>query len=145
MMKLPSALAVVLAVLVAAAPTAGAAPEKNDLLGTWRVTSITQGGETVPEEFLKKLGVRMRFTENKLLLQAEGKEDETATYKIDAKKTPHEIDITDDKNRTEKGIYELKGDTLRICFADPGNSRPTRFTAEKGTKTTLIELRRDKK
>ena len=27
-----------------------------------------------------------------------------------------------------KGIYELNGETLKICFAAPGKPRPTDFT-----------------
>ena len=31
------------------------------------------------------------------------------------------------------GIYELKGDTLKVCFAKPGQNRPTEFTTKQGT------------
>jgi len=31
-----------------------------------------------------------------------------------------------------RGVYEIKGDTRKSCFAEPGKDRPDRFRKEKG-------------
>jgi uncharacterized protein (TIGR03067 family) len=54
--------------------------------------------------------------------------------KIDPMASPKTIDITfsdgPSKDDTLKGIYELDGDTQRICWAAPGKPRPTEFEAK---------------
>jgi len=42
------------------------------------------------------------------------------------------------------GIYELDGDTLRVCFVPQGEQRPTEFVSKPGTKVTIIEYKRVK-
>jgi hypothetical protein len=41
------------------------------------------------------------------------------------------------EGKTMLGIYDLQGDTLRFCFADPGKERPTNFTTKAGDGRTL--------
>ena len=70
-----------------------------------------------------------------------------ATYTTDpAKKT---IDLVNTigprKGKTQLGIYELDGDTVKFCFAGPGKDRPTEFTANDGSQRTLSAWKRDKK
>jgi uncharacterized protein (TIGR03067 family) len=60
--------------------------------------------------------------------------------KVDSKARPAYIDIFGDKEKS-LGIYEVSGDTLRICFSD--SERPARFEARKGV--FLITLKREKK
>lgn len=63
-------------------------------------------------------------------------------FKIDPSKSPKHIDVItmEDGNETPmRGIYELKGDVLKLCFTYPfeGNlanlgKRPTTFTTKQG-------------
>ena len=43
---------------------------------------------------------------------------------------------------TQLGIYEIKDDMLKICFAKPDKPRPTEFSAEEGSGNTLVVLKR---
>ena len=43
------------------------------------------------------------------------------------------------------GIYELKDDELKICFAKGGGERPTEFLSKAGTEQSLVVLKREKK
>jgi uncharacterized protein (TIGR03067 family) len=50
----------------------------------------------------------------------------------------------DTKDQTWPGIYELDGDRLKVCFAKPGQQRPTEFTTKKGTGSLYVEYKRKK-
>ncbi len=51
----------------------------------------------------------------------------TGTFKIDPTAKPKTMDSTatngDNAGKTMLGIYELDGDTLKICWAPPGKDR----------------------
>ena len=83
------------------------------------------------------------------MTMTEDEKKKTAKVKLDATKTPAHIDILPqeggDKGKTVKGIYELKGDTLRLCFGRPDEDRPTAFASKEGDKTFLVEFKREKK
>ena len=48
-------------------------------------------------------------------------------------------------DQTVPGIYELNGDTVKFCFARPGQKRPTEFTTKRGTGFVYFEYKRKKK
>lgn len=60
-------------------------------------------------------------------------------YRLDATQNPKTIDLTIDSQPYLRGIYELNGDTFRLCYSDIFNERPTEFTS-KGQ--VLIRFRR---
>jgi hypothetical protein len=43
------------------------------------------------------------------------------------------------------GIYEISGDTLKVCFDPEGKKRPTEFKTAAGSQTTLAVYKRVKK
>ena len=43
------------------------------------------------------------------------------------------------------GIYEISGDTLKVCFDPEGKKRPTEFKTEAGAPTVLVVHKRVKK
>ena len=64
-----------------------------------------------------------------------------ATFKLDATKTPAQIDIQEKKGKDvslSSGIYRLKGNELELCIGQ--SSRPTEFKASTGT--ALFRLKR---
>jgi uncharacterized protein (TIGR03067 family) len=66
------------------------------------------------------------------------------TVKVDAAKTPATIDFVSGKT-TYLGIYELQGDTLRICFVE-GKARPkdVKGTKEGAKSVVALTLKRTK-
>ncbi|MFL5338593.1 MAG: TIGR03067 domain-containing protein [Gemmataceae bacterium] len=72
-----------------------------------------------------------------------------AKYTVDPSKKPKTIDyaVTGGfaKGKTELGIYEIDGDTVKFCFASPGKERPTDFTTKPGSGRTLSVWKREKK
>src|SRR5262249_30773384 len=76
----------------------------------------------------------------------------TYIHKVDSSRKVKAIDqykkTSDGKVTSEpvRGIYEINGDTWRICFnLTPGGKRPEGFKTEKGTKLVVWELKREKK
>jgi len=68
----------------------------------------------------------------------------SGTFTVDPTKKVKTIDVFfgNAKDNPMRGIYEIKGDTRRSCFAVPGKDRPTEFRKEKGYLT--LEWRLDK-
>jgi uncharacterized protein (TIGR03067 family) len=79
-------------------------------------------------------------------VRVEGKVAARGTSRIDPAKRPKAIDLTptegEHKGQTARGIYEVEGDTLKICFAEPDKPRPTEFTGK--TEATLAVFKRGK-
>jgi len=135
------------AVLVVAAPAPPEKEKKDDekIQGNWTVVSMERGGMAAPAE--KIAMIKVTFKDGTLTIN-DGGRDEKAKFKIDATKKPKAIDLIPEKpGRTEQvpGIYELKGDELKICFTKEGGGRPTEFSSNAGTEQVLIVFKREKK
>jgi len=135
--------------LVAAAATFAADEPKADadqkaLAGSWSVTSAEMRGEKNAEV----VGSIMTFEADRVTLKHKGEEDmKEAKYKLDSSAKPKRIDIMPkEKEETLQGIYELDGDTLKICMADKGSEpRPEKFESAAEKKIVLLVLKREKK
>jgi uncharacterized protein (TIGR03067 family) len=75
------------------------------------------------------------------MVNLEGNVIDEGTIKLDPAKDPKWIDVTSKKGdgagKTRAGIYQLKGNRYRICWAEPGEPRPKAFTSEAGSNYTL--------
>jgi len=71
------------------------------------------------------------------------------TFTIDATKKPKTIDARPASAAKDAppllGIYEIDGDTWRICFAGSGKERPKDFDCKAGSGHTLTVWQREKK
>src|SRR5262245_54585921 len=105
---------------VASAGDDAAKKEMKKLEGSWTVVGLEQGGKKEPEDKIK--GMKCVFSGGDLKVVVEGKGEEAGTYTLDPSKKPAHIEATF-KDKTGKGIYQLKGDELKICFAEPGKDR----------------------
>jgi uncharacterized protein (TIGR03067 family) len=133
-------------VLTVAAPDKDAAKKESpSIVGEWDGEKSVRGGMERP---IPDGGVKVTFTtDGKMLFKEGNKDQETGSYKLDATKSPGEIDITPPKeDGTLIGIFKIDGDTLTICLADKGSSdRPTKFESLAGTNVMLVTLKRVKK
>jgi uncharacterized protein (TIGR03067 family) len=135
--------ALLLAVVEPPADPTKLTPEQM-LQGTWKLVSAQRRGENVPAKEVE--GLRVVITGKKLIVK-EPKRSEVATFKVDTTKKPLAIDLTSEKNpdKAVLGIFEVKGDTLKLCWAKSGGPRPTEFSTKKGADEVLFVLRREKK
>ena len=133
------------------------------LAGTWNIDTMGWGNDSLPKEEMK--GYKFVFADNKLTWDAAiGKMraregigikptyytfQEPCDFKLDPSKTPKEIDITlhliNGRDVTYPGIYEIKGDSLKVCYltrlAGRGK-RPTEFSSKDDPWMGLITLTR---
>jgi uncharacterized protein (TIGR03067 family) len=114
------------------------------LEGTWIPVTAELGGQKLADEYIK---------DTKLILSA-GRYTyiiDQGTYKLvpsEGPKAQKAMDITGiegpNKGRTLLAIYELAGDSLRICYDLDGKLRPEAFTTRAGTQQLLVVYKRAK-
>lgn len=136
----------VLLVLVAGLLVAADNDKKDDkakIQGTWSMVSGERGGEAAPDEVIKNL--KLTFSGDTITI-ATGKKSMEGPVKLDADKKPKEITLTvkDPDEKVLQGIYELDGDTLKLCIGEPGEGRPAKFDSTTSKKTMLMKFKRDK-
>jgi uncharacterized protein (TIGR03067 family) len=111
----------------------GAAKEAKMVEGTWQLVEGEVGGKAFPPAVTK--GIKLELSPGKYVVTAESKDEGTVKYLPDT--SPKAMEITGtagpNKGKTFPAIYELKGDTLTICYDLSGKARPTEFTSKTGT------------
>jgi uncharacterized protein (TIGR03067 family) len=133
--------------LLLAAGTPQADPNKEDLgkmQGDWEAASMTRDGQKIPDDDAQALFRTVKGNEYTVFhfRKALGK----GTFTIDATKKPKIIDAQPaNLPQPMYGIYEIDGNTFKVCFAGPGGERPTDFSAKKGSGHTLTIWEREKK
>jgi uncharacterized protein (TIGR03067 family) len=111
--------------------------------GTRRYESMVLEGRRLTEA---------HFGDARLILRGDRFEmtDPMATYRgtftVDPASTPRTIEVRftegPEAGKTSKGIYQLEGDTYKVCIGLAGRERPTGFASEPGSGQALQVLRR---
>ncbi len=133
---------------VAASLTAFAADPPEDakaVQGSWAPTKADLGGQPMTETVLKSISLKL--TNGKYEVSVGGQPDK-GTYTLDSTSKPKSMTITGTEGpnhgKTFPAIYELKGDTLRICYDLSGAKRPIEFKTIAGTKLYFVTYKRKK-
>ena len=115
------------------------------LQGEWTMVSGENSGTQFPAE-VAKTGKRV-CKGDELTVTFGGMTIIKATITLDATKDPKTIDykLTDgpSKGKVQLGIYELKDDTFKSCFAAPDHERPTAFETKAGDGRTMSVWKRE--
>jgi uncharacterized protein (TIGR03067 family) len=128
----------ILAVLMTAVLLGGGDPAKTDLeklQGTWVLASMeTEGHDVAPDDFKNWTA---SYEQNRVVLRVGDRVRRRGLVTLDPGRKPKAINTWDQdgpyEDQTVPGIYELDGDTLKLCFARPGQERPKEFTTKSGT------------
>jgi uncharacterized protein (TIGR03067 family) len=112
-------------------------------VGDWVVESAEMAGQSLTEH-LK--GLKYSAADGKYTAKL-GERTETGTFKFDPKKSPKELDISPadgpHKGKTMPAIYEVTGDTMRVCYDQDGKDRPAKFeTSPDKPKTILVVFKK---
>jgi len=129
------------------ATTGQESKEESDfdfLRGHWGAEAYERLGKPVGPGLLRN--TRVVIDGDELELIEAGDDGEIVTFQLDESTDPKHIDMRIAKGpqsgRLALGIYRLHGDTLRICWAAPGQPRPTAFTTMNDTAIASLTLRR---
>jgi uncharacterized protein (TIGR03067 family) len=130
-------------------PSDAAKAEMAKMEGTWTFEKIVQNGEDgPPADELKEMKLEIKG-DTRIVKRG----DEVAvksTYKIDPKADPKAIDVTvvegpeQFKGKTLYGVYELDGDTFKICLALDGKDRPKKVQGAEGNVLQVFKRVKDK-
>jgi uncharacterized protein (TIGR03067 family) len=133
---------------VAASLSAFAAELSDDtkaVQGNWKPVKAELGGQPMTDAVLKSISLKLDSGKYEVFV---GEEPDMGTYTLDPATKPKSMTITgtDGPNhgKTFPAIYELRGDTLRICYDLSGAKRPTEFKSIAGTKLYLVTYNRKK-
>jgi len=117
--------------------------------GTWKPASLEISGEQVPIEG-PQAEVLTVISGNRVEMKLGNRIVGQGTITVDNNQQPKTIDMTvqqmigKNSGRTEStiGIYEVTGDTLRLCLGDADKPRPTEFRTDKSSARKLSTYRR---
>ncbi|MDB6067732.1 MAG: hypothetical protein JWR26_3940 [Pedosphaera sp.] len=117
------------------------------LQGNWSMVSGERDGQPLPTAMLS--GSKRVAEGDQVTVTIDGELFLKARFTIDPSKKPATIDyaVTDGihKGKTQLGIYELDGATVKFCFATPGKPRPTDFTTKPQSGRTSSVWKREPK
>jgi uncharacterized protein (TIGR03067 family) len=120
----------------------------QQLRGSWQLTNGVYDGKRYSELEVKQSQIVFDGNRYSLPASAVGI-SQTGTIKIDATTKPKQLEfrpaLDPDMGKTFLGIYELEGDTYKVCFAPPGKERPKEFVSEPFSGYTLHIWKRVKR
>jgi len=121
--------------------------ELKKFQGTWTFESSETGGKELPNGELK--GLILTFEGDKHTVKKGDEVIQVGVQKLDPSKSPKTIDVTmtegPNKGAVMLGIYEIDGDTLKVCFDPHGKKRPTEFKSAPGSENFVNVHKRVKK
>jgi uncharacterized protein (TIGR03067 family) len=135
------------ALLLAFAPVATSADAKDSeaIQGTWVPATAELAGKPFPDEVRKTIKLVIKGDKYTATV---GKVTDQGTVKLTPTAKPKKMDITGtegpNKGKTIPAIYELDGDTVKICYDLSGKGHPTEFKTTEGSKLYLVTYKREK-
>jgi uncharacterized protein (TIGR03067 family) len=118
--------------------------DASKLEGKWKFVSGEKYGEKVDA---KSLEAEVTITKDTITIKG-GDMTHVINFKINAKASPIAIDMKGKEgaaaDMSVDGIIELKGDLLKLCYAFPGQKRPTEFAAKKDSKNLYFVMKKVK-
>jgi uncharacterized protein (TIGR03067 family) len=115
--------------------------DRKMIQGTWVVIEAELRGQKLPDEAIK--GTKLILTNGRYEYQ-----NDRGEYTLSPADEIKAMDIVGlegpNKGKTFLAIYALEADKLKICYDLAGNTRPTKFKTEAGTRQFLVTYQREK-
>ena len=111
------------------------AADAQAVQGCWKPAAAELASQPMPPAVVQSIRLKLDHGKYEVFV---GDKPDRGTYTLDAATQPKSITVTGtegpNQGKTFPAIYELKGDTLRICYDLSGAQRATKFKALAGTK-----------
>ncbi len=111
------------------------------IVGKWKIVSGTRSGAAVPKERLTAVTVS-----DKTFTIPAGPSQFVMSYKLDATKSPMEVDMEIESGPapagSAKGIVKLDGNKMMLCYK-PTGERPTKFESVEGDGCYYFEMEKE--
>jgi uncharacterized protein (TIGR03067 family) len=124
---------------------AGSPDDAKAVQGSWKPARAELAGQPMTDAVLKSISLKLENGKYEVLVSDK---PDRGTYALDSTSKPKSMTITGTEGpnagKTFPAIYELNGDTLRICYDLSGAKRPTEFKSVAGTKLYLVTYQRKK-
>lgn len=141
-MKIRSLLVLAIVVAMGAAPRPeGKKEDKDAVQGSWTFASGEHNGQP-PTDDVKAM--RLTFKDDRLTATLREEVKEEGKFRLDPAKKPKEMTFTPSQGKVVRGLYELDGDTLKLCLGPPDGDFPTEFSGREGTRCAVLVLKRVK-
>jgi uncharacterized protein (TIGR03067 family) len=133
--------------LVAAEPSKpdSAKQDVDAIQGSWKLVALESDGKPAPAEIVAAL--KFVFKDDTLTFTPGEPGFTNYKFKLDPTTRPASFTMTHadgtNKGQTEKGIYSLDGDHLKICFGIAGKT-PNKLTAKAKSRQSMYSLERVK-
>ncbi len=119
--------------------------DETTIEGIWLPATAELAGQKFPDEIRQT--IKLVIKDDKYTATV-GKNTDQGIFKLDSAANPKTLDITSTdgphKGKTILAIYELDGDTLRVCYDLGGKNRPTEFKTKADTQLFLVTYEREK-
>jgi uncharacterized protein (TIGR03067 family) len=121
------------------------AEELKKIQGSWQVEALEAEGSPAPAELVTNLFITIKDEEFEVFNMGT---EAGGTFTLDSTKKPALIDIHceagPDRGKHWPGIYEVSGDTMRLCYSRVGKKRPATFSTADASGIVLINYKRKK-
>ncbi len=124
-------------------PQAARESELARLQGAWQTVSVEVDGAPVPAYQYRD--ARLVVTGDRFVLAnplPDAGQHVEGSLRLDPTRTPKELDIRLDSGQAFHEVYELEGDTLRVCYPVRGGPRPAALKTAPGSGLSLVVYRR---
>ncbi len=116
--------------------------DADKIVGSWTYLSAEKNGQKSDQDSLKE--GKVTIAKDKISLDGSAGTF-VLKYKLDTTKKPVTIDMEmtegAGQGSTAKGIIEVKGDELKLCYSSSGEA-PKKFEAKEGSDHRLVILKR---
>jgi uncharacterized protein (TIGR03067 family) len=118
---------------------------RAEMNGKWVPAEAELDGEKLPKNLINS--IKLELKDEKYTVTV-GEQVDEGTVTLDLKSDPTGMEIKGtkgpNKDKTIPAIYELKDDTLKVCYNLEGEKRPKEFKTTAGSKYYLVIYKREK-